>query len=516
LCGGNRGHGRGGRDRDRGNGGRYGSSNSSQKPICQLCGKEGHTVQRCYKRFDRDFTGPTDVNTASSATTSYGIDTNWYLDTGASYHITGELEKLIMKEKYHGGDQVHVANGLGMKIDQIGRSFVRTPHTDLTLNKVLYVPQASKNLILVHKLALDNDAFLEFHPHHFLIKDRTTKRVLHRGRCEGGLYPFKSESNKQAHGAAIKTSSSRWHCRLGHPSSPIVRQILSDNKLSFVQESNNASVCDACQKGKSHQLPYPRSTSISNAPLDLVFSDVWGPAPTFVGKNKLYVSFIDDYSKFTWVYMLRHKSEVFQRFQDFQHLVERMFDQKILAMQTDWGGEYQKLNTFFQRIGISHHVSCPYAHQQNGSAKRKHRHIVEVGLSLLSHASMPLKFWDEAFITATYLINRLPSKVINHQTPLERLLHQKPDYSMLRTFGCACWPNMRPYNTRKLQFQSKRYVFIGYNILHKGFKCLDINEGRVYISRDVVFDEDVFPFSECIQMPELASVKKFLFSLKIS
>jgi hypothetical protein len=187
---------------------------------------------------------------------------------------------------------------------------------------------------------------------------------------------------------------------------------------------------------------------------------------------------------------------VFQRFHDFQNLVERMFSRKIIAMQTDWGGEYQKLNTFFQHIGISHHVSCPYAHQQNGSVERKHHHIVEVGLSLLAHASMPLKFWDEAFITTTYLINRLPSKVIDNQTPLERLLHQKPDYSMLRTFGCACWPNLRPYNTRKLQFCSKRCVFLGYSNIHKGFKCLDVSEGRVYISRDVIFDESVFPFHE--------------------
>jgi histone deacetylase 1/2 len=104
------------------------------------------------------------------------------------------------------------------------------------------------------------------------------------------------------------------------------------------------------------------------------------------------VNFIDDYSKFTWIYFLRHKSEVFQCFHDFQHLVERQFDRKILAMQTDWGGEYQSLNVFFKRVGIAHHVSCPHAHQQNGSVERKHQHIVEVGLSLLAHASMPLKF----------------------------------------------------------------------------------------------------------------------------
>jgi histone deacetylase 1/2 len=176
-------------------------------------------------------------------------------------------------------------------------------------------------------------------------------------------------------------------------------------------------------------------------------------------------------------------------------MVEKQFDRKILTMQTDWGGEYQALHSFFTKIGIVHHVSCPHTHQQNGSAERKHHHIVEVGLSLLAHASMPLKFWDEAFLAATYLINRIPSKVIDNTTPLKRLFHQKPDYSFLRTFGCACWPHLRPYNTRKLEFRSKQCVFLGVSDMHKGYKCLDITSGRVYISRDVIFDETVFPFS---------------------
>jgi hypothetical protein len=92
---------------------------------------------------------------------------------------------------------------------------------------------------------------------------------------------------------------------------------------------------------------------------------------------------------------------MFQKFLEFQHLVERLFDKKILPVQTDWGGEYHKLHTFFHQVVISHHVSCPYAHQQNGTAERKHRHIVKVGLSLLAHASMPLKYCDEAFLAAT-------------------------------------------------------------------------------------------------------------------
>jgi histone deacetylase 1/2 len=124
------------------------------------------------------------------------------------------------------------------------------------------------------------------------------------------------------------------------------------------------------------------------------------------------VSFIDNYSKFTWIYLLKYKSEVFHKFQEFQALVERLFVRKILAMQTDYRGEYQKLNSFFSKIGITHLVSCPHAHQQNGATELKHRHIVEVGLSLLSHASIPLNFWDEAFLTASYLINCVPSPII--------------------------------------------------------------------------------------------------------
>jgi hypothetical protein len=123
-------------------------------------------------------------------------------------------------------------------------------------------------------------------------------------------------------------------------------------------------------------------------------------------------------------------------------------------------------------------------------------HIVEVGLSLLAHASRPLKYWDEAFLAATYLINRIPAKILQYSTPLEVLYQEKPGYAMLQIFSCACWPNLQPYNTRKLAFHSKRCAFLGYSNVHKGFKCLDIYIGRIYISRDVVFDEQVFPFSK--------------------
>lgn len=107
--------------------------------------------------------------------------------------------------------------------------------------------------------------------------------------------------------------------------------------------------------------------------------------------------------------------------------------------------------------------------------------------------SMPLKYWGDAFQTATYIINRLPTPTLSNNTPLETLFHQEPAYHAFRTFGSACYPYLRPYNKHKLNFKSEQCVFLGYNTVHKGYLCLSAS-GRIYISRHVTFDELCFPF----------------------
>jgi hypothetical protein len=183
-----------------------------------------------------------------------------------------------------------------MSISNIGHTTLHTPTRDLHLNNTLHVPSAKKSLASVHRIASDNNAFLEFHPNFFLIKDRATKTTLHQGRCSGGLYPLELgregvDRSKQALGVN-KPSTSRWHSRLGHPAFPIVSRVLRDNNLPFVNDRSVESVCDSCQRAKSHQLPYDSLNKRSAAPLDLIHSDVWGPAPTSIGRFSYYVSFI--------------------------------------------------------------------------------------------------------------------------------------------------------------------------------------------------------------------------------
>jgi hypothetical protein len=192
-----------------------------------------------------------------------------------------------------------------LQITHIGSCSINTDIRPLALNNVLHVPKISKHLLLVHKLSHGNNIFFEFHPWYFLIKDRATRNVLPKVKCESGLYPIKPADVEYIKQAFVSYSArqDQWHAWFGHPSSQVIRSILRLNNLPCLKESSLSSVCNACQLGKSHQLPYNNSTNWSSSPLELVYSDVWGPAPTSVGGYNYNISFIDDFSKFTCIFL---------------------------------------------------------------------------------------------------------------------------------------------------------------------------------------------------------------------
>ncbi|KAJ0981423.1 hypothetical protein J5N97_009678 [Dioscorea zingiberensis] len=379
---------RGGKDNYRGKGRSTGNSggrgkqtfsnNSSSvrgnRPQCQVCGKIGHVALKCYHRFDHSYQVEETHVAALASTSSYGVDTNWYTDSGATDHITSELDKMSVRDKYQGNDQVQTANGACMPISHIGQTHIPTSNRSLKLQNILHVPSAHRNLISVHRLTSDNNVYLEFHPNYFLVKDRATKKLLLQGKCEKGLYPLMTSSSVLSKTAftGVKVPQDLWHCRLGHPSSAIVDRVIHSNDLPVISNKGIPHVCNVCQEAKSHQLPFSISNKVSSSPLDPIFTDVWGPAHTSVGGFRYYVSFIDDFSKFVWFYPIKSKSDVALVFTQFQPHVERLLNKKIVSVQSDGGGEYQTLHKHFQQNGIKHLISCPYTHQQNGSAERKH------------------------------------------------------------------------------------------------------------------------------------------------
>ncbi|RVW65300.1 Retrovirus-related Pol polyprotein from transposon TNT 1-94 [Vitis vinifera] len=216
-------------------------------------------------------------------------------------------------------------------------------------------------------------------------------------------------------------------------------------------------------------------------------------------KFKYYVTFIDDHSRFTWVYFLRSKSEVFRTFTEFLAYVDNQFSTSIKTLRTDSDGEY--LSTEFQAFlaskGIIHQRSCPSTPQQNGVAERKNRRLLDVVRTLLLESSVPSMFWVEALKTATHLINRLPSQVLHMESSYFHLFAKQPSYDHLHIFCCVCFVHLPPHERHKLSAQSVRCAFLGYNMCQKGFVCYDPTLHRTRISRNVIFFENqhFFPVS---------------------
>jgi len=213
-----------------------------------------------------------------------------------------------------------------------------------------------------------------------------------------------------------------------------------------------------------------------------------------------YVLFIDNFSRFSWIYPLHHKSETFACFVKFKCLVENLISKKIKAFQSNGGGDFtsNQFKEFLSTNGIIHRIFCPYTAQQNGLAKRKQRHIVETGLTLLAQSKLSLKHWVDACNTTVYLINRLPTLVLKHQSPYVKLLQKNPNYSLLKVFGCACYPLLRPYNNHKLMYRSKKCLFLGYCSNYRGYRCYNPISTKTIISRHVIFDENTFPGEDWI------------------
>ncbi|KAG8480506.1 hypothetical protein CXB51_024662 [Gossypium anomalum] len=215
-------------------------------------------------------------------------------------------------------------------------------------------------------------------------------------------------------------------------------------------------------QGKSHKLPFSSSRTEYVDLFELVVSDLWGPASVTCEGNLYYVSFVDMYSRFTWVYLLKRKSQAVDCFVQFQQMVHTQFGKRIKKFQSDWGGEFRAFAPILARHGILHRISCPHTSEQNGVAERKHRHIVETGLTLLAQANLPMVM---------------------------------PIYDHLRVFGCCCFPYLRPFLKYKLEFRTQPSTFLGYSSQHKGYYCLT-QSGKILISRHIVFDEKRFLFTE--------------------
>ena len=264
-------------------------------------------------------------------------------------------------------------------------------------------------------------------------------------------------------------------------------------------------VCSGCVLGKHHRDSFDKRASWhASAPLQLVHSDLCGPLPSasFSG-CKYFLTFIDDFSRRTWVYFLKLKSEVFDMFLAYKALVEKQSGHHLQKLRTDNGGEYvnNKFTTYCTTQGIQMQHTVPYTPQQNGVAERKNRTLKEMANCMIHSKGISLQFWAEAINCANYIVNRTPTKALNDITPEEAWSKIKPDVSHFRVFGSEAWAHIPDEKRKALQPKSEQCIFVGYSEEVKGYRLLQPHSKNIIIRRDVKFDEGL---SAC--EPSLASV----------
>ncbi|KAJ0086501.1 hypothetical protein Patl1_07025 [Pistacia atlantica] len=420
------------------------------------------------------------------------------MDSVASHNITGDLANLSIHSEYDGTDKVILGDSSGLTISHIGSLEIYSSKCTFILSDTLCVPKLSKNLISVHHLTKQNNVFVEFHPFHFFVKDKITGAILLQGACENDVYTFPesmmSSPSKMVANAHERTSIDGWHKRLRPPSFRIVQHLVKKISLPVAKTNKISQLCSSCSINKAHQQPFHSNSLQSHAPLELSYTDVWGPAHyTRIDGSRYYLILVDHFTKYTWFYPMATKSGVSTIFPHFKKFVETRFQTKIKNLYSDNGGEFIALNFFLLINVIAHYTTAPHTPQQNGVFEHHHRHLVETGLTLLHDESLPLSYWPHAFQIASYLINRQPIPLLQNISPFEALFGQKPYYLKLRKFGCLCYPLTRPYNIHKMQPKSSPCVFLGYSQVQSAYKCLNLKTQKIYISRHVLFDEPNTP-----------------------
>ena len=432
-------------------------------------------------------------------------DGQWILDSGATCHMCNK--ESMFRNLQALTTPLNVTLGDGRKLKAVGRGNVvltmNLPQGKVksrTLHDVLFVPDPAYNLLSITSTSKKGKV-TTFTEVGCEIRDFKSKLIA-SGYREGSLYYLDQGGPiHQACSSSHQNSQKEmiWHRRFGHLGAKGMQELAKNQMVSGLdfdwrQESG---FCESCVKGKSHRLPFKHShRKRSDHPLELIHSDVCGKIGTrSLSGGEYFVTFVDDHTRHVWVYILKHKSEVLQRFQEWKALVEKSSGRQVKILRSDNGGEYtsREFTSYLTKEGIKHELTTPHTPQQNGIAERLNRTLIEGVRTMLADSKLPHQFWAEALSTIVYLRNRSPTKVVEGITPFEAWSGSKPNVHFLRVFGCSAYAHVPKVERRKLDSKSRKCVLLGYGTNQKGYRLYDLERMKVIHSRDVVFNEVSMP-----------------------
>ena len=419
------------------------------KGSCWVCGKAGHKAQECRHRKDQTVTRTNqahvhefDDNLVAVVTETNMVSNvkGWWIETGATRHICGDKNLFSKYKHMDDGEKLYMGNSSASNVEGKGNVLLKfTSGKVVILTNVLHVPEIRKNLVSGpilskkgFKLVFEYDRFILTKAGMYVGKGYLTE-----GLFKLNVLVMNTMNNNKSTSVYIVDYFVLWHARLGHVNNRSIYRMVNLNLLPKF-DVNIHNKCEICTESKFARQSFKSVQERSNELLSLIHSDLcdFKAIPSRGGKN-YFITFIDDCSKYCYVYLLHSKDEALNSFKTYKAEVENQLEKKIKVIRSDRGGEYESVafSDFCAQYGIVHQTTTPYTPEQNGVAERKNRTLREMINSMLNSSGLPHNLWGEALLTANFILNRIPFKNSN-KSPYEVWKGRLPSYKMIKIWGC--------------------------------------------------------------------------------
>lgn len=480
---------------------------------CHNCGKVGHFRKQCWfiskrqanqveskeeKQENISFTAAA-MNT-EAATVECGEDfVNFVVDSGATDHMINSDKYFTNSKNLQGELKIAVAKEEeSLSCSKVGNVYVKLSNCIAEIKDIFYVKNLRQNLLSVQKL---ESAGLEVIFKENSVFINKNSKLLAKGSKINNLYvikfklePYKNYANFCEQNSNIKL----WHSRLGHLSCQNVLKLAKNNMVEGVNISMNnlkgynSEICSICAQTKITRLPFTKvSGKVTKRPLEVVHSDICGPiSPTTYDNKRYFLTFLDDYTHFSMVYLLESKNEVFKCFTEFEARVTNLTGYRIGSLYCDNGSEYCSHNfkAFCRTKGIHIRYNVPYNPETNGAAERLNRTLLEKGRAMLLQSQLPKTMWGESILCATYILNRSPTVCLKDVTPAEMFYKKKPNLKNIKVFGSLVYDHI-PKEKQNSKFDTKANIRIMIGYQTNGYRLWDPIKKKAFSGRNVIFDE---------------------------
>ena len=491
----------------------HNNSNKKFKGSFYNCGKSGHRSSECHapknknkNKGQANIVESNDMDIEDlcaflSECNLVGNPKEWWIDSIATRHVCA-IKGMFSSYALAGPEEeLHMGNSSTSKIEGIGNILLKmTSGKTLTLKNVLHVHEIRKNLVST-SLLVKNEFKVVFVSDKVVISKNDM--YVGNGYLSDGLFKLNvmtiNNNNNNDSSAYLLESDNLWHARLGHVNYKSLQKMI--NMEIFSKFECNKSKCQVCVESKFAKHLY-NSVERNSEPLDLIHTDICDmkSIPSHGGK-KYFITFIDDSTRYCYVYLLNSKDEAIDAFKQYKIEAENQLNKKIKMIRSDRGGEYEfPFQEIFLENGIIHQMTAPYTPQQNGVAERKNRTLKEMMNALLLSSGLPQNLWGEAVLTATQILNRVPyskTQII----PYEKWKGRKPNLNYFKVWGCLAKVQVPKPKQVKIGPKTIDCIFIGYANNSKAYRFLvykseipDIHSNTIIESDNAEFFEDIFSY----------------------